>query len=116
MTSSVTFDVAQFAPPVVQKTDGYQGAAGTDGQEANGNCEFHAAAARGLRRQIEAAAKKEDRSLNEEIVHRLEDTFRRDTADKILDNAQRLLDRAERMIQQSDAEIENALRPKGMKK
>ena len=45
-----------------------------------------------LRRQIEAYAKKEERSLNEEMVHRLEESFRREAADKMLSTAQALLE------------------------
>lgn len=45
----------------------------------------------GLRRQIETAAKKEDRSLNEEMVARLEESFKREKADEILAESKRII-------------------------
>ena len=52
---------------------------------------------KGLRRRLMAAAKKAGRSLNAEMVDRLELTFDREDADEILDQAHETLDGAARL-------------------
>ena len=67
-----------------------------------------------LRRQLEAAANKENRSLNEEMVARLEESFKRETADKILDKSQAALDEAQRIAETSAsvlAKLQEAVGP-----
>jgi uncharacterized protein (DUF1778 family) len=62
---------------------------------------------RDLRKRLVAAAKKAGRSLNAEMVARLESTFRRETADKVLDEAQRILERSTKMRDEAVRMVDN---------
>lgn len=44
-----------------------------------------------LRQRLKRQAKKEDRSFNGELIHRLEQSFERDTAAALLAEAQKLM-------------------------
>lgn len=62
-----------------------------------------------LRRQIEASAKKEERSLNEEMVQRLEESFRRETAAELMGKAQWLLDENGKRLDKAELIREEAI-------
>src|SRR5262249_31451391 len=66
-----------------------------------------------LRRRLKAAAKKSGRSDNAEMVERLENSFRREAADEVLDRAQHHLNEAKRIQDQVHsiiADIEKDMR------